>query len=259
MARNSVEAALRELEREGLLVPQGHGRGRLIDLKGGGEPVHGLRVAVLVGDAADLRLDYQIEIAHQLTEAGHKVVYPPRTMSELGMNVHRIARMVENTGADAWQVMAGPREVLEWFSARNLPVIGVFGRRRGLQIAGVGPDKPSAYVAATRMLIGLGHRRIVLLARTRRRLPEPGASERAFLDELIAHGIAAGSYHLPEWEESVEGFHARLESLFQLTPPTALIIDEAPLFAATQQFLAGRRLRVPEDVSLVCTDADHDV
>ena len=35
-----------------------------------------------------------------------------------------------------------------------------------------------------------------------------------------------------------------------------MIIDEVPLFAAAQQFLARQRLRVPEDVSLVCTDAD---
>lgn len=36
----------------------------------------------------------------------------------------------------------------------------------------------------------------------------------------------------------------------------ALIIDEGPLFAAAQQFLAQRRLRVPQDVSLICTDND---
>ena len=41
-----------------------------------------------------------------------------------------------------------------------------------------------------------------------------------------------------------------------MTPPTALIIQEAVLFAAAQQFLARRGLRVPEDVSLICTDAD---
>ena len=34
------------------------------------------------------------------------------------------------------------------------------------------------------------------------------------------------------------------------------MIQEAQVFAATQQFLARRGLRVPEDVSLVCTDPD---
>ena len=31
------------------------------------------------------------------------------------------------------------------------------------------------------------------------RLPAPGASERAFLDELEAHGISPGPDHLPDW------------------------------------------------------------
>ena len=65
--------------------------------------------------------------------------------------------------------------------------------------------------AATRELIGLGHRRIVMLARPRRRLPERGASERAFLDELATGGVAPGPYHLPDWEESIEGFRMCLE------------------------------------------------
>jgi DNA-binding LacI/PurR family transcriptional regulator len=41
-----------------------------------------------------------------------------------------------------------------------------------------------------------------------------------------------------------------------VTPPTALIIDEAECFAAAHHFLAGRGLRVPKDVSLVCTVDD---
>jgi DNA-binding LacI/PurR family transcriptional regulator len=56
----------------------------------------------------------------------------------------------------------------------------------------------------------------------------------------------------------VEGFYERLEALFQVTPPTALIIDEVAFFVAVQQFFAGRTIRVPQDVSLVCTDASPD-
>jgi LacI family transcriptional regulator len=174
------------------------------------------------------------------------------------MDVRRIARMVEAGETDAWVVVGGAREVLEWFAARETPVLALFGRRRGVPVASVGPDKPPALVVITRELIGLGHRRIVLLARRMRRLPLPGAGEQAFLDELAAHGITPGSYHLPDWEESVDGFYARLESLFQVTPPTALIIDEVPFFVAVQQFFAGRTIRVPQDVSLICTDASPD-
>jgi DNA-binding LacI/PurR family transcriptional regulator len=253
--RKTVETALRQLEAEGLLLPQGAGRRRLIQM-----PEHlvspVLRVAILPSEEADRRLDYLVELQHELTAAGHCVFYLPDSMVALGMDVKRIARMVEKTEADAWLAVGGSREILEWFAAREAPVFALFGRRRGLRIASVGPNKPPAMAEATRMLISLGHRRIVLLARPRRRLPQPGTAEQAFLDALAAHGIAPGPYHLPDWGETIEGFYGRLDSLYRLTPPTALIIDEAPLFVATQQFLAGRRLRVPEDVSLVCTDAD---
>jgi DNA-binding LacI/PurR family transcriptional regulator len=62
--------------------------------------------------------------------------------------------------------------------------------------------------------------------------------------------------HLPDWEESVDGFYGRLQALFRVSPPTAVIVEEVVLFTAAQQFLAQRGLRVPEDVSLVCIDAD---
>jgi LacI family transcriptional regulator len=174
------------------------------------------------------------------------------------MTPGRIARMVMATEADAWVVMAGSRALLEWFVALNKPVLALFGRRGGLPIASVGPDKPPVMAAVTQTLLGLGHRRIVLLVRQLRRLPQPGASEQAFLDTLAAHGIAPGPYHLPDWEESVDGFYGRLEALFQVSPPTAVIVDEVPLFMAAQQFFAGRGLRVPQDVSLICTDASPD-
>jgi LacI family transcriptional regulator len=164
--------------------------------------------------------------------------------------------MVEGIEADAWVVCGGPRELLEWFAARDTPAFALFGRRGGLPLAGTGPDKPSTYATAVRHLLGLGHRRIVLLTRSARRLPQPGAPERAFLDALRTAGIAPGPYHLPDWEETPAGFHACLGELFRVTPPTALIVDEVGFFFATQQFLARRGRRVPEDVSLVCTDAD---
>ena len=255
VSRKTLEAALRLLEGEGVLMRNGPRRKRSIALQGV-QSRPALRLALLLSEEVDRRLDYIVDIEHELSDAGHSVNIAPGTLVELGMDVKRIERMVKKTPADAWVIVGGSGEVLEWFCGQPLPAFAIFGRRRGLPIAGVGPDKPPAFVEATRALISLGHRRIVLLARPRRRLPEPGASERAFLAELTAHGISSSSYHLPDWEETIDGFHGRLESLFQVTPPSALIIEESPFFIAAQQFLAKKRLRVPEDVSLVCTDAD---
>lgn len=256
VSRKTVEAALLILEREGLLVPQGVGRRRRIELPGGEKAAHRLRVAILLSEPVDRRLDYVVEVERELLKAGHDAFYADKCLSELGMDPGRVARMVARNEADAWVVAAGSIEILAWFAERGVPAFALFGRRRGLPLPGVGPDKVPAIAAATRTLIRLGHRRIVLLARTGRRLPEPGATERAFLDELAAAGIPPSAYYLPDWEVSIKGFHVRLDSLFRLTPPTALVIQEAVFYVAALQFCANRGLRVPQDVSLVCTDAD---
>jgi DNA-binding LacI/PurR family transcriptional regulator len=75
---------------------------------------------------------------------------------------------------------------------------------------------------------------------------------------LAAHGITTGDFNLPDWEESKEGFLTLLDALFSTTPPTALILEEAYLYNAAFHYLAKRGLRVPEDVSLICTDYNPD-
>ena len=255
---NTVEKALRLLEQEGLLVTQGPGRRRRIAVAEG-KVARPLRLAILDFDppAVALADGYMTDLLHRLGEAGHSVFFADKCLLELGMEVGRIARLVRRTEADAWVVCAGSREVIEWFAAQPAPVFALFGRRGGLPIAGVGPDKVTAQAAVTRRLIELGHRRIVQLARRNRRLPVPGAAERAILEAMAARGIETGLYNLPDWEETGKGFHGCLTELFRVTPPTALIIDEAPFLVAALQFLGRRGLRVPEDVSLVCTDDDR--
>jgi DNA-binding LacI/PurR family transcriptional regulator len=95
-----------------------------------------------------------------------------------------------------------------------------------------------------------------MLVREERRKPEPGLTERLFLQELEALGISTGPYNLPDWEGSVKGYHRGLESLFRITPPTALIVGEAPFVMATFQFCLAHGLRVPDNLSLLCGDPD---
>jgi DNA-binding LacI/PurR family transcriptional regulator len=255
VSRKTSEAALKLLESEGLLKGQGPRRRRRIEAPAVGSPP-ALRIFILLHADLDRNISYLIELLHELVEAGHAARFAEKSMQGLGMDVKRIARFVQQTGADAWLVIAGSREVLQWFEAQPLPVFALFGRFRSLPVAAAGLDKRTACAAATRALIGLGHRRIVLLCRRPLRQPEPGDMARGFLGELKEHGIPAGGYNLPEWEETPAGLALCLEALFLVTPPTAVIADQVPFFMAVLQFLSRRRLRVPEDVSLVSTDAD---
>ena len=253
---NSMEEALRELEREGVIASQGAGRMRRITGSARGIDKRRLRIAVLAYERSGLSDPVFSEAVHVLREAGHDAFFTRSSLVDLGMNVSRVAGLVGKTEADAWIVCAAPRQVAEWFASLSKPSFSLFGRRRGVPIASVGPDKGPAIVAAARRLIDLGHKRIVMLCRQERRLPVPGTVERAFLAELAAHGITPGPYHLPDWEDGMKGFQTRLESLFRVSPPTALIVDELKMFVATQQFLALKELSVPGDVSLVSMESD---
>lgn len=250
----TVEAALKLLEQEGLLEGQGPGRKRKIMLAAGRKTLASLRIAILPYNIHTRQLDYMIKLKHKLTKEGHEVFFSAKSLIELGMDVPRIRRMVKAVEVDAWVVGAASHQVLEWFSKQSAPVFALFGRLDGLPIAGTKPDKAVPLADATRQLIGLGHRRISMLTQSARRLPEPGRLESLFLEELESHGIPTSSYNLPDWDDTTEGFHQALDALFATTPPTALILAEPQLLFAAQQFLQGRQLRVPEDVSLICTD-----
>lgn len=215
-----------------------------------------MRVGILLYEPTDKGNSLISDVHHTLAAAGHVVTFASKTLVEMGMNVKRVARMVESIPADAWIIIAGSREVLGWFLKQPKPCFGFFGRMGSMPLAGTASNKEAAYTAAVRALAVRGHRRIVLLTRPEGRIPKPGSCERAFLAALEAEGIPVSSYNLPNWENKKEDFHRCLESLFRTSPPTALVIQEALLFAAVQQFLAGRCIRVPQDVSLVCADSD---
>lgn len=252
----TVEAALRQLEKTGLLIPQGVGRKRRINRRRLTKS-RALRVGLFLNQGAeDEKSELHIEIAHALHDAGHTVLTAPKSLTELHFDPGRVAPVARKTRADAWIVLAGSREVLEWFASQSVPAFALFGHRVGLKIAAAGPNKSPALAEATRRLVELGHHRIVLLCRRIRRLPKPGISETVFLDALREHGCPVGDYNLPDWEDRNDGFQRCLHALFQVTPPTALVVDEAPYFVAAMQFLLSRGLRVPHAVSLVCTDDD---
>jgi len=259
VAKNTLVAALRLVATEGLVALSQDGRSRHTTGKTSSRK-RPLRIGILLHDSLtnDNPQSGQIlfKLYHVLENAGFVPFFSEATQISLRHDVRRISRYISETPADAWVVAAGTRDVLEWFAASKQPCIALFGRRYGLPIAAVAPNKVPAYAAATNHLIALGHQRIVLVCRKLRRLPEPGRIERAFLAELAAHHLPVSDFNLPDWEESPEGIHRMLAGLFRITPPTAMIIDEMQHLIAVQQFLASRRLRVPEQVSLVTTDYD---
>lgn len=252
---NTIDLALKQLEGEGVLVSQGVGKARRIQLPKGGLRTK-LRIQILQYDSDVHKSDYLIELGHQLRDLGHVVNFAMKTLHDLGMSARRVANFVNKTEADAWIVISGSKDVLEWFIKNEIPTFALFGRMVNLPIAATGPKKSTAIIEAVCKLSAWGHRRMVMVTRADRRKPEPGFLERAFLGELNAQGIATSCFNLPDWEETREGFHKLLDSLFAKTPPTALFFSGVRLFLVAQLYLARRGIVAPHDVSLICMDDD---
>lgn len=250
----TVSDALGELEREGLLVNQGKRRKRRIVCTEEFE-APALRIKILHYAPRDLMLHYLVDVRHQLLDAGHVASFASKSLMELGNDLERVSKYIDQNPADAWVVVSGQRDLLEWCSQQETPIFALAGRRRGIRIAGTGPNKEPALKEAVEHLIDLGHRRMVMLARKVRRVPKPGHFEQAFLDQLATHDIPVSqAYNLPDWEDDQKGFHQVIESLFSLTPPTALIIGELELFYAAHTYLSQRGILAPRDISLICDD-----
>lgn len=167
-----------------------------------------------------------------------------------------LRRMVGETAADAWLIHRGPLEVLEWFVRNKVPALAMGGRSTELPLAATGWSFDSVTREATRRLLALGHRRIVILSGRLARRPSPGPVIGAFREELERAGVRPGDYNIPDWEETPEGISHLMDSLFRVTPPTALLCWTVNSTFGALSWLARNGFRVPEDVSVVALRDD---
>lgn len=250
----TVEQALRQLAKEGLLLSEGPGKPRRIQLGDKQQTGRVLRIRILLYEAIDRKVDYLMEMLTRIQDLGHDAAFANRTLQDMGMNAQKVAKFVKANPADAWIVVAGSRDVLDWFAEQDTPAFALFGRMVHLDMASTSPKKADAVLEVVDRLVELNHRRIVMICREERRKPMPGFLEQLFLERIEFHGISTGVYNLPDWGDSPEGLGAGIESLFASTPPTALIVGEPMIYLAVVQKLATMGISAPKQVSLICMD-----
>ncbi|GEP41822.1 substrate-binding domain-containing protein [Brevifollis gellanilyticus] len=253
VSKDTVRAALKLLEKDGTLKPQGAGRCRVIPAQ---RPAHqsqrSLRMAILLpvplkdDNAHSHRLILGVQNA--IESDGHActiVTQPPDG------SLRRVTQLIMQTEADAWVIYAGHHELLKWFTTKRLPALALGGRPLDLPIARSRTILVEAMNQCVDALIGLGHRRMVLIAPQLWRQPTPNHTAEALLSRLALHGIPSSEYNLPAWNETPEGLETLLKALFFATPPTALLLAEPIYCSAVRAWLGEHGLHVPRDVSLV--------
>jgi DNA-binding LacI/PurR family transcriptional regulator len=180
----------------------------------------------------------------------------PQSLAQLKYAPKKVRSFVDAHPMDAWLVTSPTRNVLEALSAQKLPVYSLGGNPTGLPIAGSRTTFDAVFHEVVELLVRGGHRRIVVVCPSFWRNPAPGPPAKAFLKALASHGIPVGKYNLPDWEESPEGLEIMLNSLFRTTPPTALFVVKPAHISGVLSFLARRKSRIPEDVSVLAALLD---
>ncbi|MFD0893645.1 GntR family transcriptional regulator [Luteolibacter ambystomatis] len=259
VARMTLAKALQRLEAEGCVARSGRSRGRVVvaNAQAVVEPkTRQWRIGILVPVEAEdemefWRIDRQI-IMSSIMELGHTPCVAHMALSNDSPRLGRLEKLMDSMNADAWIVFCGPRVVLEWLDGhRHEPVLAWGGSIHGLRrIPAGGISIKSALLELACEFLALGHRRIVFITSRIHRQPVLSESLVAYRNVLSEAGIQLSDYHLPDWEETPEGLERLLESLFRLTPPTAIILFDEHYASGVLGFLSRQRLEMPDDVSV---------
>jgi len=261
ISKQIVRSALLLLEQEGWIESGGNGRKRrIVEKRGNASAQQSLRIGIMLDEPLENEPSNQIKILlgvrHAIETSGHSCIFSSQYLSRLNDNLPRISRIVKAAAADAWIVCPASRTVLEWFIAQKLPVFALGGRFQGLPVASCATRLAPAIESAIHALLNHGHRRIVMLAPPVLRKPAPIPSLQGYLDLLKERGINTTDYNLPHFEETTESLADCLNSVFKVTPPTAVLTMRTDHCVALLSFLALRGLQVPRDVSMVYMHMD---
>lgn len=161
-------------------------------------------------------------------------------------------RLIQTDPNTSVIALYGRTALAEWAIRRKVRMMFLGGVTNGLPIPMVAVRSSQMAEMAFERLAALGHWRIVLP------LCDRAESFKAPLRELTRKAVESTgntyvpSYHNPESDYLKPDVTWRMvESVFATRPPSAFVFLDWKELVTTYCFLSSRKLRVPEDVSLV--------
>ncbi len=260
VARLNVLSAVKRLESEGFLKKNANGYSKSVFLKTAPVGKRRLEVAVLTRVPLEEKSQGAQKIMYAVLreiESCGFVVKVATPSFDICRNKAAAKNWLNSLEADFFMPDEFPADLLEILLERKVPVFalgGDFFRFPG-RLGGVDVEYSIAVAEAIRGFAAAGHTRIVSVMPDIIRASPECSLMKSIRGELLAAGIKPSAFNIPDWDSSPKGLAALLESLFSITPPTALVAWDTDIAAGIMVFLARRRLRFPEDVSLVvCED-----
>lgn len=167
-----------------------------------------------------------------------------------------LRKLVARNPHGCWLMLLANEAVQRWFSENDIPCILAGSPYAGLSLPFRDFDHRAMCRHAAGVLLGLGHRRLVMLTHRSQRAGDL-ESEAGFLEGVRqsrhADAHAVVMYH----DDAVSSITLAVARLLKLEPrPTALLVVHPHYYLAVASRLAQAGVRVPQDISMVSRDDD---
>lgn len=261
VSRNTVRAALAQLQTDRLIRAE-HGRGHrvLIDTSQRKAQPPERDVALLMPDPPERLRPSQTLWIDELRAllAEHqcllRLYYGPQYLSRDPKVA--LSKLVQQHPHACWILLRSNAATQKWFSQHHPRCLVVGTVHAGLPLAYRDVDHRAACRHAGGVLLGIGHRRIALLAQSP--LMAGDLESEAGLKEAVRSSQHAGAEIIPCWHDgSVTGIgHALRRLMTRQNPPSALVVANTYHYLTVWSHLTQSGIRVPSDISIISRDED---
>ncbi|MBP8255748.1 MAG: GntR family transcriptional regulator [Opitutaceae bacterium] len=262
VSRPTIRTALHLLAKEGLIAIHQGRRNRLLTTarhkSGSQSRLVGLIAPEPVSHLALVTYQGVSEMRAHLAEHGFTteiLVCPPGSAK---VQQRRINEFVRQNRVFCCVLISVSKELQQWFSEHSIPALVVGSCHPQVKLPSLDVDYRSVCRHAAGILLGKGHRRLALV------VPNSGvagdlASEEGFSDAITRHHQHEARATIVRHNGTAANITAKLDALFNSAhAPTALLIAKPQHVIIVIIYLLKCGITVPDTVSLIARDHDHN-
>lgn len=261
ISRNTLRAALVRLRKQGLVEPI-RGQGYRVVKKAGAKPKKTTPKSNTVVILSPEPLDWLRPTLGVLIDELRVFLFKAGLTLEVhnGKHYYRsgspqlLAKLVAQHPAICWILIRASERVQHWFDDQKIPCLISGSAFPGVKLPSLDVDQYAVGAHAAGRLLGLGHRHLLLVLEGY--TAGMNACERGFCGvvEKSSGATVSTLYHSPNIQEIRQ---LLVKTMSKKQRPTGILVTNSYYYLTVSGILHQMGLRVPEDVSLMCTDSDH--
>lgn len=188
-------------------------------------------------------------VSNSLRDAGHPFLLHADPRLSWQKPAEYLEILTRRTPSACWVLSAVDRAVQQWFAERNIPALVWGTPHPGIRLPAVDVNFADVVDDAMDRLSRKGHRAVALIT-----FPSDIAGQRC-IEERFLKRAAAGAAAVQRHDRTTDGVCRAVDALLRAVPgPTALLVVGADWALTVSGYLTARKLSVPRDISIVCTN-----